>query len=314
MKIKNNTGSVGTWTGQQIQSGEYYLMEAGEINKWASDSTVLSDISNGNLILNDGVEDILDVATAVQALMSLKNNVQIEGVKIDRDRLLVGDNRVPPGYTLYLTGKSDDISNGAYGAGSNLKFSSSNTIEYFQLLNHYFIIGARAIWENCSIDTNFNAKLIAPATIATETTGDFVKDNLGGPYNRYRPVSAGTGSWSMDLSQKHTNTNILKAVPVPQEGNTGWFDYDSDTNIITPNYNQQGGYHLYDFDITLHNFANGVWGTKINGGESQLDITGMVGKLLFNFWKIKLEFKTELETWGNERAAIILIVATKKNV
>lgn len=70
-KIKNASGTDGTWCGQLIVSTEYYELQATEYSKWANDSTVLTDIGSGDLVVNNGTSDIADVATAINFLKDI---------------------------------------------------------------------------------------------------------------------------------------------------------------------------------------------------------------------------------------------------
>lgn len=228
---------------------------------------------------------------------------------------MVSVNRVPSGYSIYIAGEADNIAAGTFGGGTQLKFDGTNTQRDFQLLSHVYVIGAKGIWENCSMENYFNTTLIAPASTGlTNVAGNFNKQALGGGLNMIVPVGAGTGAWSMDLTAKLTNTQILKATPVPSTGNVGWFDYDPDTNVLTPNMDHVGGYNLFDFEAKLHAFSRKIWGRAQNGSESSLEIGGMVGKMFFNFWKIRFNFELTGGLFGDDKAAIVLILASKQNI
>ena len=67
-KFKNNTATLAVWVGQEIQPGTYYSLTNEEILKWQNDSKVLTDLGSGALIINDGANDILDVALAINFL------------------------------------------------------------------------------------------------------------------------------------------------------------------------------------------------------------------------------------------------------
>lgn len=266
--------------------------------------------------LSGGDETLLDGLVGAHSGEPLPDTslpVSLPDVKLEDGRLYVAQNRVPPGYTLYVTGEADNIATGGFGGGAQMKFDAANTVREFQLLSHSYAIGARAQWQGCSIDCYFKATLIAPACSGfTNAAGDFDKVSLGGGFNMFKPVTAGTGAWTGNLSDKLTSTQILKATPVPVAGNVGWFDYNSDTNILTANMAQQGGYNLYDFPINLHAFARKVWGKA--DGETSLMVEGLVGKLLFNAWKIKIEFALEGGTLSTEKAALFFIAATQRNI
>lgn len=267
--------------------------------------------------LSGSEETLLSALVAAHIPNPLPDNVvkpvKIDGTSLDGGRLMIADNRVPLGFTLYVAGEADNIVTGAFGGGTPMKFSAPNKVREFQMLNHFYVIGARAIWQDCSIDCYFKATMVAPASSGfLQVPGDFTKVALGGPYNKYKPVAAGTGDWSGTLSEKKLNTQILKATPVPTAGNLGWFDYDSDLNILTPNLEQKGGYDLYDFEVNLHAFARKIWGAP--SGQTNLDVTGLVGKKIFNTWKMKLEFELDGGVLVNEKAAAYFIMATQRNI
>lgn len=315
--VKNTTGSTKTYGGQDINAGQYYEIQSQEQNDWANSSDLLTDIVSGDVVIardSSGNNDITDINSAINYLKEIPTDVTLDGVSVEAGRLQNMNNRVPNGYSVYVTGRADDITNGTYRAGTRMKFNDSNTTREFQMLDHYYAIAATAHWgPNASIDNYFNAVLYAPATTGlTNTTGDYDKVNLGGAYNLIKPVTAGTGSWSMDLTAKLTNTSILKATPVPVSGNNGWFDYDSSTNVLTANLSQTGGYNLYDFDVDLHAFGESIWGIK--DGISGVNVEGLVGKLLYNCWIIKIDFGLDGGSLSNETANVVFTVATKRNV
>lgn len=318
--IKNNSGSTSTYNGQDIADDSYYQIKPEQEKSWSNNSTLLADIGSGDAVVakdDSGDNDITDVAEAITYLRSaLPDGVDIAGVEVRDNRLQNMNNRVPNGFTLYVTGTADAISAGGYGAGDDMQFSSSNQTRDFQLLEHYYAIGARAIWKNCDIDNYFNATLVAPASSgAAEQAGDFDKYEIipSSGLHMFIPTAEGEGDWDMDLAETFTGTNVLKATPVPAAGNNGWFDYNSSTNVLTPNMSQEGGYNLYDFEVNLHALGRKVWGSPLNGAVSELDVSDLVGKLLFNTWKIRLHFDVE-GILGSEKAAAVLILATKKNI
>jgi hypothetical protein len=228
---------------------------------------------------------------------------------------LVADNRLPPGYTVYPTGIADALQASGYRAGTALKFDANNKVRRFQMLNHWYGIGGRAIWEGADLDDYLNGFLKAPATShGVNTAGDFNKYAVGGGINMFTPAAPGAGAWSLSLTEKHTGTQVLKCVPVPSSTGTGFFDYDSQTNVIAVNATQTGGYNLFDTELTLHCFGAGCWGAKSNGGsaETKLEIPGVVGKLLFNSWVI--EFTLVTTKTADIKVGFIMITGVKGNV
>lgn len=70
-KIKNNKTSTDVWCGQEIEPNQYYQIQLSEEYNWANDSKVLSDIGSGNLIINDGTSDIIEISDAINFLKDL---------------------------------------------------------------------------------------------------------------------------------------------------------------------------------------------------------------------------------------------------
>jgi hypothetical protein len=74
---------------------------------------------------------------------------------------------------------------------------------------------------------------------------------------------------------------------------------------------QLGGYDLYDFDVTLHAFGRKIWGSS--DGQSSLDVSELVGKLLFNAWKLRLTFEKRGGSVSTEKAAVVFMVGAQGN-
>jgi hypothetical protein len=219
-------------------------------------------------------------------------------------------NRIPGGYTQYPTGRADNIANGTYGDGDILKLDESNTTKHFQLLHHWYAVGAKAIWKGGNFADVMNATLMCPATTgAVEQAGDFDKYQVAPGANMFIPAEIGQGDWDINLAAKLTNTDILKCTPVPSPGNQGWFDYDKWNNVLTVNEDQEGGYNLFDFDINLFKFGNHLFG----GDDRECDFicSDVIGKLLYNSWKIKFELTAD--TTGVE-VGIVMLAFVQKNL
>lgn len=90
-RIKNADTVVHTWCGQEILPDEYYTIQASEEYAWASDSILLTAISDGVAVVNDGVEDIADVNSAIDFLKSaVPQKFHIESIPPFADKFLGG--------------------------------------------------------------------------------------------------------------------------------------------------------------------------------------------------------------------------------
>lgn len=227
------------------------------------------------------------------------------------NRKIVAINRIPAGYTVYPTGQADSLTTGFRG-GDEMKFDADNKVKRMQLLGHWYGIGGRVFWQGADLDDSMSAYLKAPATVGTNVAGDYDKYDIGGGANMYIPASPGAGAWDLDLTSVHTGTDVLKCVPVPSTGNTGYFNYDSITNVLTGLSTATGGYNLFDFEATLFCFAHKVWGKKTDGMESSIEIPDVVGKLLFNSWVV--EFTLTTTKLSGICVGVSMISAVKGNV
>lgn len=56
--IKNNSGSIKTWGGKTLNPGEYYTLPEVYWSLWVLDVSIIEDIVSGDMVINDGVEDL----------------------------------------------------------------------------------------------------------------------------------------------------------------------------------------------------------------------------------------------------------------
>lgn len=85
IKVKNTKENADTWCGMMIESSTYYEIQTQELARWQNDSKVISNIGSGDLIVNNGTSDILDVSTAINLLKEIINTeVDADGRQIIR--------------------------------------------------------------------------------------------------------------------------------------------------------------------------------------------------------------------------------------
>jgi hypothetical protein len=58
IRMKNATGAAHAWVGQEIQPGEYYELQSNGKEAWENDADVLYSIEHGELVVNDGYNDL----------------------------------------------------------------------------------------------------------------------------------------------------------------------------------------------------------------------------------------------------------------
>ncbi len=228
------------------------------------------------------------------------------------NRKILTSNRIPVGYTIYICGISDDIVDGLYGSGEELLLTKASPKKTLRMLDHYYAIGGRAMWYGMASGPYMDAKLYAPASTGfADATGDFNKLTIATGVNIIVPTEPGSGNIDVNLEATlNGNVTILANTPVPSPGNQGFFDYNSDTNELSVNYEQKGGYNLFDVPIDLFYFMRRGRGPA--NGVTTFESTDVVGKLLYNSWAMEFEMKNVGSLVGPE-VAILLTLGTKKN-
>ncbi len=258
------------------------------------------------------------IFAAAQLMPSPVQTVHIEGYeappKTPDGRNLVAANRIPAGYNIFPTGSGDNMETGAFNGGPDILLSKVNPGVVFQLKHAFYAVGGRVIWEGASLDDYFDAQLEAPATTAlTQGAGGNVNKIPVAPGKHIIiPAAPGSGGWTLDpLQTLNPNVPVLASTPVPNFAKTGFWNFDAMTNTLTPAYQQNGDFDLFDFDIVMLKFANRCWGKKADGAESSLESSDVVGKLLLSQWRFRFQLTTSSDVC---RAGGVLILAVRKNV
>lgn len=199
----------------------------------------------------------------------------------DDNRLIVAPSLMPDTYSPQFIGSGDDFANGTRGNGQSLHISmpdgSGPTMTTSaRCIDRCLAIGAYLTCYGSNIADYLNINLVAPATPVTingSNTGNCNLVNIG-PGNIIIPA-ANNGTHDVDLTVA-VNSNlqgpnpvlVTMAVPVPAEdisGNltvyNGYFNWDEETGAITYDYQQQGQFNLFDFEITLSKWIQhwNVW-------------------------------------------------------
>lgn len=292
-----------------------YSVEDSEFTDFADDQNLIIAIQSGLISISAGAVTFKGEMALGYLASARPQKVQL-GNQTNLDfRDIVAVNRIAAGYTVYQTASGDDCVNGVYGGGGRMLLTATSGTGDMQFLNHFYIFGGRVVWEGATLDDQINAWLIAsPTTGLSNVAGNFNKVPVAGIGNLIVPAAVpGTGAWSLDLTAKIPNTNILQCTPVPSAGNNGYFDYDSANNVLTVNAQGKGGYNLFDAEVKLFKFANKCFGRKQDGAESVMESSDVVGKLLYNSWKIRF---TLTPSSGNlvVRAGVAITTAVKQNV
>lgn len=174
-------------------------------------------------------------------------------------RVFYAPNIFPVGVLTDFRGCNDDLENGI-PCGGDL-FTLEATIEgtvtkSIQFMQAGYLAGGYVFFSEAEIGDHISFDLTAPATAGTSNpgAGAYSKVEVGPGLHIYAP---GGGDWDLDLSEKfNANVKFFKVVPVPASAKDGFFDWNPDTEIVTVNTKQKGGYNLFDFPLMLGKFVN----------------------------------------------------------
>ena len=203
---------------------------------------------------------------------SLKlNNANEDG------RVIVSPGMFPDYMNPYFTSEGDDFNNGSRGGGTLLTMSHSDgspveNVTEIRFVDYVQILGGHVRCQNANLDDYLSFDCIAPATPAPVANGGSTGNcNLVAvaPGANIIVPAPGDGAYDVDLTSP-ANANlagnagqpvlVTQATPVPSyddDGSlTGYWNWDRATGTITPSYTGEGGYNLYDFQITLSRYIH----------------------------------------------------------
>lgn len=136
LRVKNNSGATKTWLGQSIDDQEYYSISESDRSTWIDDTDVFTDIASGDLVINDGTEDLTD---PVEGYKVLQGKVVFPISDIDNRKISVHTSykpHLPDSWTYAIwSGAGDDANQTpSIGAGELLSFQlepgkASHTID-----------------------------------------------------------------------------------------------------------------------------------------------------------------------------------------
>lgn len=262
IKIKNDSGAQGTWVGQVIENGEYYLIQENEITGWIRSSKVFNDIGSGNLIVNNGTDTIDDILDPIDGWNWLVGDT-LPRSSLDNTKIAVHSSPKPitPNATTYAvwTGASDLVTGSPIpemniGIGDRLSFE---------------FLGSPPP-ESISIDMKFDPRhgrvWIHEGYVKFEGAyhGDYMVGDVMAEGSLLQPYANLIGTiennWFIPTppGSPYAPTHGFAATPtlVPRTfSNDGDWDYDEATEQLTPNFTQTGGYKISIIERVIHRYA-----------------------------------------------------------
>jgi hypothetical protein len=233
-------------------------------------------------------------------------------------------NRLPPKYQFYGAGCGDKWEDPAeIGGGAVFQISQtdqgSSPLE-FGFLDHVYLLGGQAQWQNAAAGDYVNCELFTPASVCVEgtPTGDqvgIIRNEIVPSSGLYVYVPYSTPTHYVD-PVKYAGTEVEQYLaPVPaydSDGNgNGFWDWDIEqTPSVIPNYLQTGQYNLFSFPVTLWQYIRKM--AILGDGAMDVAPESVKGKKLLPTWRMKATVYRD--TAGTVNFAWFLFTARKRAV
>lgn len=207
---------------------------------------------------------------------------------------------IPGNHNLYFCGRGDDLTTKGRGKGQPFRVkqtgptSPPHTQVSWQFVDSIYIAGGKFWSNNGAEGDEVHLDLLAPATPVTPNgtnTGNCNLSDAGGqlPAPILIVPAAGDGAYDVDvdaalypaLANKADGSapnKVTQAVPVPafqdadaQDAPAGFWDWDSDTGVITPAVGGGGEtlgfWNLYAAELSLTRWVAGIqlWDLEDDG-------------------------------------------------
>ena len=257
--ITNNSGSDKVYAGQTILDGESYTMTTGDFETFREDSDLMQDIANGDVVVNDGTDD-LDPITGWNFILGNKVMAEITQTSSTSSKKIathVSTKPIVSDKVFYATwcGAGDDMNTGEVGAGplaviegdavAGAKFSQK--AEFHPNNGEVHLFDGYIQWEGAAVGDDVCVEVRAAPTVLQQAINlDLVVD--------------GDGWISYSQSGPGTGTHGFGGVPsliVRSFSMDGEWDYSSETGLV-PNFAGTGGYKISTQDKLVHRFVNRI--------------------------------------------------------
>jgi len=251
-KLKNISGTDGTWEGQFIANDITHVVDKSDLETFRSSEEIMKAVADGSL----QVEGSDKVFTNVIEGWDYFNGDVFTKSSIDGKSLLVHSSYKPSisDTSIYAAwvGSGDDVDNDIIGAGELLEFDMepglstvSKVIKFTPSAGRVWIHEGYLKFTNGGKGDNLTADVVAPATLLQQSVNlDLILD---GDQVKLSPSGPGTGTHGFAA------TPVLIPRTFSKDG--GW-DYDGVN--LTPNMSNTGMFMIRNVKIAIHRYINRI--------------------------------------------------------
>jgi hypothetical protein len=208
--------------------------------------------------LSSGDEVVLEALVAAHSGDPLPD---VHEVRAADGKLYVSPDMWATGTLTNFCGAADTVATGQRGDDllSFISTAAGVLTKVFRFVQPAWLAGGHIQYQGAVSGDwiNFTTTVPATAGVAAPGAGAYAKVPVGASKHVFVPAPG--GGWDLDLVEtENANVAFTKVRPVPAPGNHGFFDYDMDTEAVTPNVAGKGGYHLCDYEVVLAEFITKV--------------------------------------------------------
>lgn len=267
VRIKNASGSGGTWCGATIAADEYINLTDDDIACMKNSNVMFTAIGAGDIIVNKGADTVDDIADVTEAWNWLIGETMPYSRHLEGKLAVHSSSKPePPGSATYAVwaGAGDDITQAeaadSIGTGDLLVFNMNydagfagpgtnivtKDVKFDPRHGRVWIHEAYLKFENGGLPDYLTSDIMAPATPLQQAVNlDLVVDGDG--WVTFAPGGVGTGTHGFG-----GNPSLLPRT-YSQDG-----DWDWDGANLTPNLTQTGGYRINSNEMSVHRYFNKI--------------------------------------------------------
>ncbi len=256
VRVKNNTAVDKNWVGKTITAGTYYQIPASDLPLWRDDDDVFLSVANGELVVNDGTNDITDPTKGWNWLLGntlpYSDTVQGKLAVHASSRPLINDDV----YVVWTSAGDDPINfgtNASIGNGELLVYNFTSTtpsitkeVKFDPAHGRVWLHEAYIKFENAGVGDYLEADVVAPPT-QLQTTSNLDLEIT--PDNWVVPAAGGPGTGTHGFAG---NPVLIKR----SFSKDGDWDYDPATGSLIPNTSGTGMYKISNIERNVHRYVN----------------------------------------------------------
>lgn len=256
VKLENKTAEDISIIGVIVNPSVIYTVPTTELSALAISESLFNRVATGDVVVHDDV-GALDAINGWNWIQGNKVKAEITQQSEVGSKVWVHSSAKPEKsgkeFYVYWTGSGDDVSGGILG-GADPSFFQMTTgtltvsvdVKFDFSKGDFYIHEGHLLWDGAGVGDYFEAFVVAEASqLQTLVNRDLI---VTGDKIYYSPLGPGTGTHGFAAAPS----------PVPNWDGTGGWDFDKDTETLTPNMTNEGMWDLYTTEHDVARFINKI--------------------------------------------------------